>query len=89
MEPARVTPWIQSMPETAMRTALEKVCEVAQACADRFYDFEITNKGRRLKATEKERRAYLLGMSHGVDAARREFELRRPLQLYGSNQSTT
>ena len=80
-----MTPWIQTMPETAMRTALEKVCEVAQACADRFYAFELDNKGRRLKVSEKERRAYLLGMSHGVDAARKEFELRRPLQLYGSD----
>jgi hypothetical protein len=84
-----VTPWIQTMPEAAMRTALEKVCEVAQACADRFYAFEFENKGRRLKGTEKERRAYLLGMSHGVDAARREFELRRPLRLYGSDQPST
>ena len=67
-----------------MRAALEKVCEVAAACADRFYAFEFENKGRRLKVAEKERRAYLLGLSHGVDAARKEFELRRPLQLHGS-----
>jgi hypothetical protein len=84
-----VTPWIQTMPEAAMRAALEKVCEVASACADRFYAFEFENEGRRLKVEEKERRAYLLGMSHGVEAARKEFELRRPLQLYGSDQPST
>ena len=83
-ETGAVTPWIQTMPEAAMRTALEKVCDVAQACMDRFYTFEFEHKGQRLRVAERERRAYLLGMSHGVDAARREFELRRPLALYGS-----
>ena len=79
-----LTPWIQAMPEGKMREALEAVSEIASACTDRFTQFELTHAKRRLKVAEKERRAYLMGMAHGIHAAREEFWKRKPMELYGS-----
>ena len=84
-----LTPWIQTIPEGKMREALEAVSEIAAACTDRFAQFEFAHAKRRLKVAEKERRAYLMGMAHGVHAAREEFEKRKTMHLYGSGALTT
>lgn len=52
---------------------------------DALLNFKAYQDGHALKsAAERERNAYLHGVLHGLGAAFREFEMRCPLEFYGS-----
>ena len=69
--------------EAKMREALDAVTKAEAACLDEWKSWSATLP-RKLNAAQRERSAYLRGRLAGLHQAHREFEMRSPIEFYGS-----
>ena len=69
--------------EDKMREALAAVVKAQDAALAEWKEFAATVP-RRMNAHQRERSAYLRGRLAGLHQAHREFEMRSPIEFYGS-----
>ena len=69
--------------EAKMREALAAVVSAQEAALAEWKQFAATVP-KRMNAAQRERSAYLRGRLAGLHQAHREFEMRSPIEFYGS-----
>lgn len=69
--------------EAKMREALGAIVKAQDAALAEWKEFAATVP-RRMNASQRERSAYLRGRLAGLHQAHREFEMRSPIEFYGS-----
>lgn len=69
--------------EAKMREALGAIVKAQDAALAEWKEFAATVP-RRMNAKQRERSAYLRGRLAGLHQAHREFEMRSPIEFYGS-----
>lgn len=69
--------------EAKMREALAAVVAAQNDCLAEWKEFSATVPSR-MNAAQRERSAYIRGRLAGLHQAHREFEMRTPIEIYGS-----
>ena len=69
--------------EAKMREALAAVVDAEAACLAEWKSWTATLP-KKLNQAQRERSAYLRGRLAGLHQAHREFEMRSPIEFYGS-----
>lgn len=75
--------WLAMMPATKWREAAEAIIEAETKALADWHEF-VDPLPRRMNVAQRERAAYLRGRLAGLHAAKREFEIRAPIEFYGS-----